>query len=100
MDPKKILGSRMKYIRKARGYSVEYFAGYLGVSPATLRRYEAGETEPDAEIIARLTKLLGISADDFLGSPEAEWINMFPDGEKLPEDEIKKVKMNYLKELE
>ncbi len=38
-------GERMKYLRKARGLSAEYIAQKLGVSPATVYRYERGDIE-------------------------------------------------------
>lgn len=94
------LGKRMKYLRKRRGLSAEVFAEYLGVSTATLRRYEAGQTEPDAEIAARLAKLLGVSADDLLGTPESEWVNLFPDGESMPKEKIDAIKAKLIKGLE
>lgn len=90
-------GKRIKYLRKRRGLSAEAFAEYLGVSAATLRRYESGQTEPDAEIAARFSKLLGVSADDMLGEPPSEWVNLFPDGESMPKDKIEQMKANIMK---
>lgn len=93
-------GKRMKYLRKRRGMSAEAFAEYLGVSVSTLRRYESGQTEPDAEIAARLSRLLSVSSDDLLGEPPSEWVNLFPDGESLPKERIKQIKANFWKGLE
>lgn len=38
-------GERMRAARKACGYSAEYIAKILGVSPATIYRYEKGDIE-------------------------------------------------------
>ncbi len=98
-DTRTRLGKRMKYLRKRKGLSAEAFSEYLGVSPATLRRYESGQTEPDAEIAARLAKLFGVSADDLLGVPENEWVNLFPYGEVLSRAALERTKKDFLKEL-
>lgn len=100
MDAKIIFGKKLKYLRKRKGLSAEAFSEYLGVSPATIRRYESGQTEPDAEIAARVSKLFGISSDDLLGEPEPEWVNLFPDGEKMQKTDIDNMKSNFLKGLE
>lgn len=51
-NPAVALGTRLRMVRKNSTQSA--FARALGVSPATLKRYEAGERVPDARFLADL----------------------------------------------
>lgn len=60
------LGSKLKLYRKRAGYKQIEFAKETGTSVATLRRWESGETYPDAAKIVKLAKALGVRPEDLL----------------------------------
>ncbi len=93
------LGQKLKLIRKTKSFTVNQIAGYLGVSTATLRRYEADITEPDAEFIARFTKFFQISADDLFSQSETKHIKLFTDSELQPPEEFNKAVDDYINNL-
>lgn len=74
-------GERIKQLRKERGFSAEYVAERIGVSPSTIYRYENNEIASmkidKLKMIADLlgtdaSNLLGWSADDFVISSDDE----------------------------
>ncbi len=60
------LGSKLKLYRKRAGYNQIEFAKETGISVATIRRWENGESYPDAAKIVRLAKALGVKPEDLL----------------------------------
>lgn len=56
----------IKKIRIEKGISQENIATALGVSTATVSRWESGEFIPRAEKLVRLAELLGVTTDDLL----------------------------------
>lgn len=52
--------------RRRRGLGVAELAGFVGVTPATIRRWERGETRPDPARLARLAAVLGKRPEDVL----------------------------------
>ncbi len=58
--------SLIKKIRIEKGISQENIATALGVSTATVSRWESGEFIPRAEKLVRLAELLGVTTDDLL----------------------------------
>lgn len=61
MSPKRFDGARL---RQARGEKqIEAVALAAGVSTQTVRRWETGETEPDASKLALVAAFLGIPMD-------------------------------------
>lgn len=55
---------KIQELREARGLSADDVAHRMGVDAGTVRRWEAGELEPDEDTIARLTRTLGASQDE------------------------------------
>jgi transcriptional regulator with XRE-family HTH domain len=55
---------QLKRRRKARGYSQESLAEYLGVDRVTVGRWERGECEPHAYARPQLAKALQVSANE------------------------------------
>lgn len=54
----------------AAGYkSAQQFAHRLGSEPATYRKYERGESEPNLETLTRICEILDVTPNDLL--PEA-----------------------------
>lgn len=66
-------GERMKARRKELGYSAEYVAEKLGVSPSTIYRYEKGEIEKmPGDILAPIAEILRTTPARLMGWPDAE----------------------------
>ena len=61
------IGERIKSLRKQTGMTQENLAEYLCVSYQAVSKWECGLTNPDLSLIAPLTKLFSISADELLG---------------------------------
>lgn len=59
------LGTVLKYLRKQHGFSQTKVAEYLGIHRSTYTKYELGR-KPDVAIIAKLSLLYGISADNII----------------------------------
>ena len=64
------LASNIRMHRKKAGLTQIEFAEKLGVSIATLRRWEAGETAPTGTRIMEISSLLGITPEDLITSQE------------------------------
>ncbi len=78
------LGERIKNARKGK-YSQADLADLIDVHENTIRRWELGERTPDADVIPKLAKALGVSISYLMGEDEAE---MPPESEILS---IKKI---------
>lgn len=71
-------GERMKARRKELGLSAEYVAEKLGVSPATIYRYEKGDIEKmPGNILEPISKILRTTPSHLMGWDE-------PQPEKVP----------------
>ena len=81
-------GERMKQRRKEIGLSAEKVAERLGVSPATIYRYEKGDIEKDpVDIIAELAKKLQTTPAYLMGweeKPEPKKPTIPPGFEPMP----------------
>ena len=64
------LASNIRIHRKQAGLTQIELADKLGVSIATLRRWEAGETAPTGTRIMEIAALLGISPDGLISDSE------------------------------
>ena len=64
------LATNIRLHRKHAGLTQIEFAEKLGVSIATLRRWEAGETAPTGTRIMEIASLLGISADELISDSD------------------------------
>lgn len=60
-------GDRLKVLRQRLGLSQDNFATMVGASQRMIGRYESGESDPTAEVVARLARHLGVTADYLLG---------------------------------
>jgi len=61
------IGDRIKELRKKNDLTQEKLADFLRVSPQAVSKWECGLACPDLALIAPLTKLLHVSADELLG---------------------------------
>ena len=63
-----MFGERMKAARNAIGYSAEQVAEHLGLSPATIYRYEKGDiSKMPAKTLKALADLLHVSQGYLMG---------------------------------
>lgn len=60
MDPKKLIGMRIKSLRRARGYSQEKLAEIAGINPKYLSSIERGEENPTLDLFIRLSQGLRV----------------------------------------
>lgn len=60
------LAANLRLLRKKAGFTQIQVAEKLGVSIATLRRWESGETAPTGTRIVELANLLGVSPDEII----------------------------------
>ncbi|RJO62802.1 MAG: helix-turn-helix domain-containing protein [Dehalococcoidia bacterium] len=62
-----IFGERLKSARQKKGYMLKELSAKVGISHATLSRYEAGKYNPDVKILNRLADSLNVSIDYLFG---------------------------------
>jgi transcriptional regulator with XRE-family HTH domain len=79
MVTKMIVGERLRNLREAFGYTRETFAAEVGIGTAQVARYERGENDATGEILSRIAKLFGVSADYLLGLTDCETGQNGPD---------------------
>jgi transcriptional regulator with XRE-family HTH domain len=65
MDFRQQLGVNLRRLREEAGLSQEGLMWLSDVHRTQISKYERGETEPQAEVLARLSRALGVSAEDF-----------------------------------
>ena len=61
------IGERIKYLRKQNNMTQEQLADYLHVSCQAVSKWENAVSNPDLSLIAPLTDLFHVSADELLG---------------------------------
>lgn len=87
-------GERLKEIRKARGMTQSDLAQRVSINERMFPRYEKREDEddssiPNADVVARISKVLAVSADFLLGlsdNPGNHYVSvddLTPDEERL-----------------
>ena len=79
MDIKKLLGKRIKEIRKAKGFTQEQVAEIIGMEPASLSNIENGRYYPTSDNLEKIIKVLEVKPSDLYSfehlAPEPEIIN-------------------------
>ena len=63
----KNIGERIVYLREQQGISQKELAKQLGITAASLSRYENNIYDPKGNIIINLSKILNTSSDYLLG---------------------------------
>lgn len=66
------IGQRIKELRKKQNLTQEKLADLLGVSFQAVSKWENDMNAPDLSLIAPLTRLLHVTADELLGLTEAQ----------------------------
>jgi transcriptional regulator with XRE-family HTH domain len=62
-----VFSSRIKLLRDQSHHSMDSFSEFLGISKSQIYRWERGESEPSAQLLADLSRKLGVTADYLLG---------------------------------
>jgi len=72
MELKKIIGQRIRELRKSRGLTQAELAAFsdLGISQASLAAYETGAREPSMETIAAIAHFFHVTIDSLFGETE------------------------------
>lgn len=58
-----VLGNNLKKLRKNNGYKQSYVAQELGISEATISKYENGKQDPSYDILIKLANFYNESLD-------------------------------------
>lgn len=66
----KNIGSRIRNLRKSRGWTQGELAKKLEISASTVGMYEQGRRQPDGEMLVRLCEVFSVSTDSLLGVSE------------------------------
>ncbi len=69
-DVKKLLGQRIRLMRKKRGLTQERLSELIGIEPLSLSRIECGSRFPRKENIEKLSKALDCSINDLFDFEE------------------------------
>jgi transcriptional regulator with XRE-family HTH domain len=64
-----MIGENIQFLRKKRNLTQEALAEQLGVSRQTVAKWEAGESAPDLDAAARLSRTFDVSLDDLISTP-------------------------------
>ena len=65
--PRETIGQRLARLRKERGVTQTELASELGVTQSHVSEWERGNLRLHGELIAEISRLLGVSADELLG---------------------------------
>ena len=62
-----MLGQRLRKLREELGLTQDELAEKIGVAVLQINRYEQHNSQPKAELVARMAQALDVSADYLLG---------------------------------
>ena len=68
MNLKQKLGAKIRFLRKSRKYSQEYFSELIGINPRQIVRIENGENMPSVENLEKIAKVFDITIDELFMS--------------------------------
>ena len=88
---KKLLGQRIREIRKSKGITQEYLAEKIGINPINISYFETGKFAPSIENFEKMVEALGVEPYElYLFSPlkpaqeiKNELFNALDNDEKL-----------------
>ena len=81
------IGKRIARLRKEKGMSQENLAERIGVSAQAVSKWENDQSCPDISLLPRLTKLLGVTADELL-TGESDQVKLLPENQRKPLEEL------------
>ena len=84
----KTIGEKIREYRQKRGLTQDALAAELHISSQAISKWENGQTMPDINLLVPISKVLGISLNDLLGTDrreefERKFQQMQPFGEEL-----------------
>ncbi|MBQ3132379.1 MAG: helix-turn-helix transcriptional regulator [Clostridia bacterium] len=82
------VGSRIRYYRKQRGFTLEHFASVVNKSRSVLSKYERGEIPMDVEFISCAAQKLEIPISFLINDDSWRIPIIFEDGREIPLDEL------------
>lgn len=65
MDNKKLLGKRIKEIRKSFGYTQEKFSELIGIETSSLSGIESGRFFPSLHVLDKMSNVLDVPLVEF-----------------------------------
>jgi transcriptional regulator with XRE-family HTH domain len=74
----KVIGERIRELRKRQGLSQAELAAELGLNQTAISDYETGEARIHAAMLAALARVLRTSADEILGLSSARTARALP----------------------
>ena len=72
----KAIGQRIKVARKAKKITLENLGKHLGISAVTVHRYESGYHQPKYDRLFKIAKILDVSINYFLDTPEKKVLDL------------------------
>ena len=71
------LGANLKNLRKSKNWTQKRLSELLGVSEASISKYEGNIAAPSVDLLRSYSKLFGISLDDILGNGTKGHISLY-----------------------
>ncbi len=68
----KLLGERIRELRKSKHYTQDRFSELLGIDPKHLSRIECGKTQPSLNLIRKMAFYLGVEVSKLLETEHLE----------------------------
>lgn len=59
------IGSKIRILRKTKGYTQQHLADLLGIQRATISNYEIGRRSPHIKELERIAEILGVNLEYF-----------------------------------
>lgn len=79
----RLIGQRIKNLRREKDYTQENFSEMLGISTEHLSRIETGSCRPSLNLIENISSLLGISEQNLMFGDEKTNQNNIKIAEKI-----------------
>lgn len=73
-----MISNRIRQLRLARGLTLEQVATELGVTKASISKWELGSTYPEHSRLDQLARVLGVTVAQLLSEPGASLVRSYP----------------------
>lgn len=67
-----MFADKLRILRQQQGLSQQALGEMMGVSATSVYKWEHGQSQPDIEMLRRLSALFGVTIDDLCGSALAD----------------------------
>ncbi len=99
MSQNKIIGNKIRQLRKLKKMTLENLASRLGISYGYLGQVERGETKANDDIFTGIFREFGVNIADLSGVPEPEDAEAKPVRQHIAINGLSCVKVEALKDL-